>query len=60
MMAAAKPIIQKIAPLPVPPFLLDEKIYDALSEAPPLDMNVAQPLRMCWAFPKLEWLTNSV
>ena len=47
MMAAAKPIIQKIAPLPLPPFLLDEEIYDALLEAPPLDMNVAQPLRVC-------------
>ena len=59
-MAAAKPIIQKIAPLPVPPFLLDEKIYDALSEAPPLDMNVAQPLRTYLALPKLQWLTDVV
>ena len=50
MMAAAKPIIDKIAPLPVPPFLLDDKIYDALLEAPSLDMNVVQPLR---AFPPL-------
>lgn len=44
-MAAAKPIIQKISPLPVPPFLLDDKVVDTLLEAPPLDMNVAQPLR---------------
>ena len=44
-MAAAKPIIQKIAPLPVPPFLLDDEVYKALSEAHSLDMNVAQPLR---------------
>lgn len=46
MMAAAKPIIQKISPLPVPPFLLDEKFYDTLLEAPSLE-NVAQPLRAC-------------
>lgn len=44
-MTAAKPIIQKISPLPVPPFLLDDKFYDNLSEAPSLDMNVTQPLR---------------
>ena len=44
-MAAVKPMIQKIAPLPLPPFLLDDTFYDTLSEAPPLDKNVAQPLR---------------
>ena len=44
-MAVATPIIQKISPLPVPPFLLDDKVVDTLLEAPPLDMNVAQPLR---------------
>ena len=60
MMAAAKPIIQKIAPLPVPPFLLDEKIYDVLSEDPPLDMNVAQPLRTCWARPEIQYVTDFV
>ncbi|KAL9136865.1 MAG: hypothetical protein Q9175_001938 [Cornicularia normoerica] len=43
-MAAAKPIIQKIPPLLFPPFLLDDKLYETLSEAPSLDMNVAQPL----------------
>ena len=45
-MAVATPIIQKIAPLPVPPFLLDDQVVDTLLEAPPLDMNVAQPLRV--------------
>ena len=45
IMAVATPIIQKIAPLPVPPFLLDDQVVDTLLEAPPLDMNVAQPLR---------------
>ena len=45
IMAVATPIIQKISPLPVPPFLLDDKVVDTLLEAPPLDMNVAQPLR---------------
>ena len=45
IMAVATPIIQKISPLPVPPFLLDDKVVDTLLEAPPLDKNVAQPLR---------------
>ena len=47
MLAAAKPIIQTVSPLPVPPFLLDDKFYDTLSQAPSLDMNVSQPLRAC-------------
>ena len=47
IMAVATPIIQKISPLPVPPFLLDDKVVDTLLEAPPLDLNVAQPLRAC-------------
>ena len=38
--------MQKISPL-VPPFLLDDRVYDTLSEAPSLDKNVAQPLRTC-------------
>lgn len=50
-MTAAKPIIQKISPLPVPPFLLNEKFYDALSEAPSLDMSATQPLPS-WTFAK--------
>lgn len=44
-MEVTKPIIQKIAPLPVPPFILDDKFYDTMLEAPSLEMNVAQPLR---------------
>lgn len=48
MMAAAKPLMQKISPLPVPPFLLDDKFYDTLLEAPSLE-NVAQPLPS-WTF----------
>lgn len=48
-MAAVKPIIQKISPIPVPPFLLDDKFYDTLAEAPSLDMNVARP-QPSWTF----------
>lgn len=58
-MSAAKPIIEKMAPLPVPPFILDERIYDVLSESLSLEMNVAQPLRMCRTlspFSKADWL----
>ena len=43
-MEAAAPLIQKISPLPVPPFLLNEHLYDSLAEAPPLDTTNTQPL----------------
>ncbi len=43
-MEAAAPLIQKVFPLPVPPFLLNQKFYDALAEAPSLD-KVVLPIR---------------
>ena len=43
-MEAAAPIIHKLSPLPVPPFLLNDRMYDSLAEAPPLDSVTTQPL----------------
>jgi hypothetical protein len=43
-MEAAAPLIHKVSPLPVPPFLLNEHLYDVLAEAPPLDSASTQPL----------------
>lgn len=59
-MEAAKPIIRKIAPLPVPPFLLDDRVYDALSEEPLLDRNLTQPLRKCRIDPATRLLTDCI
>lgn len=42
-MEAAGPLIQKVSPLPVPPFLLNEHLYDSLAEALPLDVTDTQP-----------------
>ena len=44
-MEVAAPLIHKVSPLPVPPFLLNNEIYDRLAEAPSHDTPVTQPLR---------------
>lgn len=45
VMEAAKPLIEKVAPLPVPPFVLDSSIYDGMAETALLEQSVVQPLR---------------
>lgn len=58
-MEAAAPLINKVSPLPVPPFVLSPKFYDDLGEAPSLD-KVAQPLRTSDKSPIITFsLTNS-
>lgn len=47
-MADAAPLLNRVSPLPIPPFLLNDKVYAVLGEKPPLDGNVAQPLRMTY------------
>ena len=44
-MEAAKPLIEKVSPFPVPPFLLDDSIHRSLAEGLPVDSTTAQPLR---------------
>ena len=44
-MEVAAPLIHKVSPLPVPPFLLNNEIYDRLAEAPSHDTPITQPLR---------------
>ena len=44
-MEVAAPLIQKVSPLPVPPFLFSNVLYDRLAEAPSHDTPVTQPLR---------------
>ncbi|KAK0516126.1 hypothetical protein JMJ35_002160 [Cladonia borealis] len=48
-MEVAAPLIQKVSPLPVPPFLFSNELYDRLAEAPSHDTPVAQPLPS-WTF----------
>lgn len=50
-MQDAEPLLQKVAPLPIPPFLLNDKFYDTLAENPSLDRNDSQPLRMSYNLP---------
>ena len=49
-MEVAAPLIQKVSPLPVPPFLLSNVLYDHLAEAPSHDTPVIQPLRASQPF----------
>lgn len=42
-MADVAPLLQKVAPIPIPPFMLNEKFYDALAEDLPLESNAIQP-----------------
>lgn len=43
-MEAAR-LLEKVSPLPVPPFVLNEELYDKLAEAPaPLEYDTARPL----------------
>ena len=43
-MNAAKPILQRtVPPALLPPFLLDEKVYDSLAEVPLLHEDVSSP-----------------
>ena len=48
-MEAAK-LLEKVAPLPVPPFLLDESFYDTLAESP-APVEAPRPLPS-WTFAK--------
>ncbi|KAL9632586.1 MAG: hypothetical protein Q9164_005227, partial [Protoblastenia rupestris] len=50
-MEAAKPLIEKVAPLPVPPFLLNDEIYRHLAEKPSQGSNSHRPLPS-WTFAK--------
>jgi len=43
-MEAVGPLIQKFSPLPVPPFLLNQKVYDSMAETPSMD-SLTQPMR---------------
>jgi len=43
IMADVAPLLQKVAPIPIPPFMLNEKFYDALAEDLPLESNTIQP-----------------
>ena len=45
-MQDAEPLIQKVSPLPLPPFLLNDGFYDALAENLPPKEQTVQPLRM--------------
>lgn len=42
-MADVAPLLQKVAPLPIPPFLLNEKVYDALAEDLPIESDLLPP-----------------
>lgn len=37
------PLLQKVSPLPVPPFLLDDKVSRSLAEGLPLDPTTVRP-----------------
>lgn len=45
-MQDAAPLLQKLAPLPLPPFLLNDAVYDLLAENLPPSEQIVQPLRM--------------
>ena len=44
-MQDAAPLLEKVSPLPVPPFLLNDGFYDALAEDLPPSEQTVQPLR---------------
>lgn len=45
-MHAVKSIIQRtIPPILVPPFMIDDSVYDALAETPRLEADMTSPLR---------------
>ena len=44
-------LLEKVSPLPLPPFLLNDQFYDTLAEAPPPDQNAPRPLPS-WTFAK--------
>ncbi|KAL2058728.1 hypothetical protein ABVK25_000019 [Lepraria finkii] len=53
-MEAAAPLIQKVSPLPLPPFLFNEHVYDSLAEALPMPSQYSDyadwPPPASWTF----------
>ena len=49
-MEAAR-LLEKVSPLPIPPFILNEHIYDTLAENPAQDEHAPRPLPS-WTFAK--------
>jgi len=45
-MQDAAPLLQKVAPLPLPPFLFNDSMYDIMAEELPPREQAVQPLRM--------------